>query len=220
MNMEYTIIDETTNISDEYCRYIYVNNSSLSKPLCNEIIQMYESDDSKYEGITKKGVDKNIKDTTDLVITDETKWIKIKKAIHKELIKNLNNYTEQLNLINDFVNLEQNTTSNFRYFANFKHPLEIPTFMVQRYNKNVGKFIYHDDSHNDVENKKYRIITFLWYLNDVFEGGETVFSGKYAVKPTTGKLVLFPATWNYPHCGKIPISSDKYILTGWIYTNF
>jgi hypothetical protein len=91
--------------------------------------------------------------------------------------------------------------------------------MVQRYIKNVGKFVYHDDSHIDYNKGKSRIITFLWYLNDIHEGGETIFSGKYGVKPTTGKLVLFPAIWSYPHCGKVPISSDKYILTGWIYIN-
>jgi hypothetical protein len=215
--MEYTIIDETANITDEYCRYIYVNNTSLSKPLCEEIIHKYESDDDKYEGITRSGTDKNIKDTTDLIITENPKWIKIKKAIHKELTKNLDNYIDKLNSSADFVNLEQQTTSKFKYFTNFLYSPRIPTFMVQRYKKCVGKYVYHDDSHHDVENKCFRIISFLWYLNDVCEGGETVFSGKYAVKPTTGKLVLFPATWTYPHCGKMPISSDKYILTGWVY---
>jgi hypothetical protein len=217
--MNYTIIDETTNISDEYCRCIYINNSSLSKPLCNEIIQMYEVDNNKYEGITMRGFDKNTKDTMDLIMTDETKWIKIKKAIHKELVQNLDKYIEKLNGCHDYLNTDQQTNINFKFCEKFKGTQQIPTFMIQRYKKNVGKFVYHEDAHNDLKNKRFRIITFIWYLNDVCEGGETVFSGKYAVKPTTGKLLLFPATWTYPHCGKIPISNDKYILTGWIYTN-
>ena len=217
--MNYTIIDETTNISDEYCRSIYINNSSLSKPLCNEIIQMYELDNDKYQGITVAGIDKNTKDTMDLIMTDETKWIKIKRAIHKELIQNLDNYVEKLNDCPDYLNTDQLTNSKFKFFSKFKGPQQIPAFMIQRYKQNTGKYIYHDDSHYDSKNNHYRIITFIWYLNDVCEGGETVFSGKYAVKPTTGKLVLFPATWTHPHCGKMPISNDKYILTGWIYTN-
>ena len=89
--------------------------------------------------------------------------------------------------------------------------------MIQRYTKNIGKFVYHDDSLIEVENNQTRIITFLWYLNDIDEGGETVFSDKFAIKPTRGKLVLFPANWSYPHCGKVPLSDDKYIITGWVY---
>jgi hypothetical protein len=55
-------------------------------------------------------------------------------------------------------------------------------------------------------------------LNDVNEGGETYFiDGK--VKPTTGKLLLFPATWTYLHKGDIPRSNSKYIITGWLYNN-
>ena len=61
-----------------------------------------------------------------------------------------------------------------------------------------------------------RIVTFLFYLNDVEEGGETFFyNGK--VKPEAGKLILFPATWTYNHKGNMPISNDKYIVTGWFY---
>ena len=63
-----------------------------------------------------------------------------------------------------------------------------------------------------------RIITFLWYLNTVEEGGETeFFNGRISIKPEKGKLLLFPSTWTYIHRGNMPISNDKYILTGWIY---
>ena len=50
------------------------------------------------------------------------------------------------------------------------------------------------------------------------EGGETQFWDNYKVKPQKGKLVLFPASWTYPHSGLMPISHDKYIITGWIYS--
>jgi hypothetical protein len=72
-----------------------------------------------------------------------------------------------------------------------------------------------------ITQKKNRIITYLWYLNDVEEGGETDFPDiNIKVKPETGKLVLFPATWDFPHCGKMPISSNKYIVTGWLYVDY
>ena len=68
----------------------------------------------------------------------------------------------------------------------------------------------------ELQQKRYRMITYLWYLNDVDKGGETEFWGTYKVKPEAGKLILFPATWSYPHCGNIPISNAKYIITGWL----
>ena len=35
-------------------------------------------------------------------------------------------------------------------------------------------------------------------------------------KPKQGSLLLFPATWTYPYSGSMPISNDKYIITGWL----
>ena len=93
--------------------------------------------------------------------------------------------------------------------------------MVQRYNRNEGKYVYHNDFMIDHEKKQNRIITYLWYLNDVIEGGETTFhSGEIKINPEIGKLILFPACWSYPHCGKMPLSSSKYIITGWIYIDY
>jgi hypothetical protein len=42
---------------------------------------------------------------------------------------------------------------------------------------------------------------------------------KESIKPKSGKLLIFPACWTYPHRGTMPISDDKYIITGWIMTN-
>ena len=67
---------------------------------------------------------------------------------------------------------------------------------------------------------KTSYLTYIWYLNDVIEGGETEFFGNYKIKPEVGKLVLFPACWSFPHCGLMPISSNKYIITGWLYLSF
>jgi TATA-box binding protein (TBP) (component of TFIID and TFIIIB) len=31
-----------------------------------------------------------------------------------------------------------------------------------------------------------------------------------------GKLLFFPADAGFPHCGYMPILSNKYIITGWL----
>jgi len=214
--MEYTFIDENIGKTNEYCSYIHINNTSLSIPLCNEIIKRFETDKDKYDGISGGFLDKDRKHTMDLVIPDNEEWIKIKRAIHKELITNLDCFLDNLNEKFKDSNLNIPSKLKYKFFKGLRQS-SIPTFMIQRYTKNIGKFVYHDDSLIEVENNQTRIITFLWYLNDIDEGGETVFSDKFAVKPTRGKLVLFPANWSYPHCGKVPLSDDKYIITGWVY---
>jgi hypothetical protein len=97
--------------------------------------------------------------------------------------------------------------------------LQYDEFMIQKYDKLDGKYIYHDDSFIDFNKNRYRVFTYLWYLNTVTEGGETVFWDSYKIKPEAGKLVLFPACWTFPHTGKMPISDNKYIITGWVYVN-
>lgn len=91
-------------------------------------------------------------------------------------------------------------------------------YQMQKYNKNEGRYTLHHDFTIDIINREryFRILTFLFYLNDVEEGGETTFP-TFKVKPKKGTLLLFPATWNYVHSGNVPRSSDKYIITGWMY---
>jgi hypothetical protein len=91
--------------------------------------------------------------------------------------------------------------------------------MIQKYDKSSGKYVYHDDFVTEPIHNRYRVITYIWYLNTVEEGGHTEFFGSHLIKPEEGKLLLFPSSWTFPHCGKVPISHDKYIITGWFYVN-
>jgi hypothetical protein len=62
-----------------------------------------------------------------------------------------------------------------------------------------------------------RLLSFILYLNDIVEGGETEFLyTPCRIKPKTGKLVLFPGGFTHTHRGNPPISNTKYILTGWV----
>ena len=200
--------------------YLYINNQSICKHLCNDIIDLFEEQSGKYEGLVASGLNKNIKDTTDFIIprkdTDlETikKWERIDKFLTKELDRNVKKYVQNLTIKMNIV--EENSDSKFNIFST--NSLTTNEFMIQRYIKNKGRYVYHNDSRVEWNNKKYRILTYLFYLNTIDEGGETEFWGEYKIKPETGKLMLFPASWVYPHRGMMPISSNKYIITGWLY---
>jgi|TARA_B100000902_G_scaffold399734_1_gene472169 hypothetical protein len=62
-----------------------------------------------------------------------------------------------------------------------------------------------------------RELTWMIYLNDIEEGGETEFMyQKRRVKPTVGTVVIFPAGLTHVHRGGFLLGDkDKYIVTGW-----
>ena len=188
---------------------IYQNNRSLSPELCSDIIKLFEQDTARYPGVTQNGLDPNIKDTSDLVLTKAgPHWARINKLLLKELHINTQTYMSQC---------DNNVGNGYHYINS---GLTTDSLQMQKYTKNQGKYVYHNDAACLWEDKKMRQLTFLWYLNTITEGGETGFGTNFEVNPTVGKLVLFPAHWTYPHCAKIPISHDKYIITGWLWQEY
>lgn len=192
-------------------KYIYLNHHSLSKEICEEIILLYESDlKNKYEGTTGGGTNKEVKHTQDLVIPNDEIWSNIHSFLNRELKENVDHYMNGLNETNM-------SSSGEKYIAFPMLQTQVYGYQIQRYIKGVGQYIYHNDSAINYEKKEDRIITFLWYLNTIEEGGETEMWGTTRIKPEQGKLLLFPACWTFPHCGKMPVSDNKYIITGWVY---
>jgi hypothetical protein len=198
-------------------KFIYINRNSISPQLSNDIIQLFEEDkDLHTKGTTLGGINDKIKKTSDYIIPliSNQKWVKIQKFLTKELNKNISKYLNELNSMIDPTN---NYSVTFKILhTNF---LQYDEFMIQKYNKLEGKYVYHNDIYIDFNKNRYRVFTYLWYLNTVTEGGETVFWDSYKIKPEAGKLALFPACWTFPHTGKMPISDNKYIITGWVYVN-
>lgn len=92
---------------------------------------------------------------------------------------------------------------------------KISELILKRYRPGGDeRFQPHFDSIGPVAN---RYLVFLWYLNDVSEGGETAFVDlDLAVSPKAGRLLMFPPYWMYQHEGRPPISGDKYILSTYL----
>ena len=62
-----------------------------------------------------------------------------------------------------------------------------------------------------------RYMVFLWYLNDVAQGGETEFCDLgIKIAPRAGRLLMFPPYWMFQHAGRPPLSGDKYILSTYL----
>tara|TARA_A200000113_G_scaffold225351_1_gene245928 strand:- start:68 stop:652 length:585 start_codon:yes stop_codon:yes gene_type:complete len=88
---------------------------------------------------------------------------------------------------------------------------------VQRNGPKEAYHIWHVENNDKASGD--RVSVYMLYLNTVKEGGETEFLYQgIKTKPTAGKLVFFPATWQHPHRGNPIYEGYKYIITGW-FTN-
>lgn len=113
----------------------------------------------------------------------------------------------------------------FRKAAEFL-PQEFENYKLQNFNEmfRVYKYapgqrfkMHRDGSYIRNENEK-SFYTFLIYLNDDFEGGETEFENLFTVAPKKGTALVF----HHPlrHEGKTLISGLKCVLrTGVMYSN-
>ena len=192
-----------TNIRD---KYIYVKENSLSVDICKDIIDIFNNDDvNRRYGVCGHDTTRkpHIKDTVDCTITmNDPWWTNIFHLLVNELNLQFKQYLTKID------------TDKYKHLNGAEY-MRGTTFQMQKYEKNKGKFVYHDDSSYDLKLKEARVLVYMWYLNDVAVGGETEITD-YIIKPSAGKLVMFPSLWTYPHCGNMPISDDKYIITGWI----
>jgi hypothetical protein len=91
----------------------------------------------------------------------------------------------------------------------------IEDIRIKRYRAGADeKFEPHFDSMDDKAN---RYLVYLWYLNDVAEGGETQFCDLgIKVEPRAGRLLMFPPYWMFQHAGLVPRSNDKYIVSTYL----
>ena len=88
-------------------------------------------------------------------------------------------------------------------------------FRIKCYNGS-DCFKQHVDVGN-LESSK-RFLAFLFYLNDDFEDGGTLFrlpEAKY-ITPKIGNCLIFPPTWQYPHEG-LKAKGTKYIMSTYLH---
>ena len=180
--------------------FIYIEENTLSKDFCNHCIKKFENDDRKCIGVFNNGnsgmpvVDNTVKQSTDLYISSESDWNEENLTFDKSLSEHYESYVGK--------------TFSEEYRNDFR--ARSKGFQIQR--TEPGQFYrYHSDSYRD------RLVTYIWYLNDIFEDGYTEFEFGLKVQPRTGKILLFPATWQYLHRGYPPKSETKYLCTGWLY---
>jgi hypothetical protein len=182
--------------------FIKEYHNALSSEFCKTLIEKFENDDRKTPGMTSSGYQPHIKSSTDLLISGKPEYKEEDAVFLTSLQRHLIEYVEGKYLHN---NNNLNNINDSGYNIQRTTPGE--------------QFIWHNDYGVNPNNNQIRMVTYLWYLNDVEEGGETEFLSGPKIKPETGKLLLFPATWDQIHKGNPPLNTTKYICTGWVYSD-
>lgn len=184
---------------------IFVLDNQLSPSFCSHLIEKFEDDREGHGyGITNNGHTPHIKQSTDLQITNGCTnhlWQAEDRELDEALRNGLVKYDNHLS----------SKVSNMKVLGVFGEMFDTG-HQMQRTTPG-GFYNWHHDGCDT------RQLTYIFYLNDVKGGdGYTEFCDGTRIYPRAGRMLIFPATWQYLHRGVAPKKDIKYIITGWLHT--
>lgn len=185
--------------------FVGVFDDVYSPEYCSAVIDYFEMAQQKGLGLTRQMQDPN---TAKTIKDDMQIYAHSEVGIH---------YTD--NLINTFnsvfwANVYPEYANKFSILKTHS-PHTNYAFKVQKTEVGQGYHVWHAE--NTSRESTNRLLTWILYLNDVEEGGETEFLYyPKRIKPKTGRLILWPAGFTHTHRGNPPISNTKYVVTGWL----
>ena len=199
--------------------FIWVKDNALTRDFCEEAIQKFLIDDRRYDGVSGSNYQvQSIKRSKDLFISDCPDWADLNDVFFQSLHAGL---TEYLNHVHSHYQLkcyDDNEMYDWGDFTPLHGDISDKGYQLQE-TRPTQFYDWHDDAMVHWDEGKSRTLTFIWYLNDIFEGGCTEFMNGFSVPPRAGRMVIFPATWTYMHRGARLLGRvNKYISTGWVCT--
>lgn len=188
--------EHDVNRLDNFILGWYMDDTTV----CDKLIDYFYSNTSdKKTGIVGGNtVDKNLKDSTDVMIT-----------------RNIN-----FNGLNEYYKILQDLS--VKYYTRYDSSLTIvpwglvEPFNIQHYDPNGGFFVWHSERNRYADQSALRHLVFMTYLNDVTDQGETEFMNqKLKIRPEKGLTLIWPTDWTFTHRGIASPTQEKMITTGW-----
>ena len=176
---------------------IHVYDGVLDEKTCDFLVKVFDEESEHHEVIENEGRP----NFTQFNLTENCSSTDELKKVHNSVIKKVQKYQKEYY---KFVDARV-----------FPSSYAFEQFRIKRYNTG-GEDRF--DTHVDVADysSARRFLSFMFYLNDVSEGGETIFRDK-KITPKKGSLLVFPPLWMYPHRGNTPISNPKYIMSTYLH---
>ena len=133
----------------------------------------------------------------------------------EECDKYIQHYNDNNNLVYTAANESKPIPIQFdkrlqQIIKDFNIPYELENLEIVK--RGEGSFMdnHYDTNHTDEVDK----FAFLIYLNEDFEGGETVIEEETTIVPKTGRILLFTNGILFHKVNKI-IKGDRYVIAGW-----
>jgi len=180
--------------------------------VCTSIIRRFENDDRKIEGYFTYPVGDQVvtrvKNNIELSILSCSGWEDVGTLFLDYTMKAYTEYTKHLK-------------STFSGYGDPMYPvydresgvknISCIGFPIQR----LGKGDMYDWHHDGDDISKANFIQIIFYLNTLQEnqGGCTEFIDGKKVRPETGKVLMYPCSWTFPHKGGEVLGGYKYICT-------
>ena len=184
--------------------FIGIYENSFTKEECNSVINLFEKSDKLGYTYSRLNYGENLNKINDtaarLSPVTELDWDpEFISMFHERFY----NYIYSLYNL-QYATLQKLSQHRSRYIK------------IQRTRPTEGYHVWHCE-HNAIPHMRDRVLSWILYLNDVEEGGETEFLYQsLRFKPKAGTFLLFPAQFTHTHRGNPPLSGVKYIATGWI----
>lgn len=219
--------------------FIEVYENAIPNDLCDALMLSVDTHRGTSQGRTGSGFDTRKKDSLDLTLDRHTDLVSLKDELLGYALSHLTSYFDKysmalmgavsLNVVDEKDQAVTLTLDNYNKLGRpralnlVKYLYRSGPVNVQKYQKGKGGYHHwHSEqfpqlSHNEA---LHRVVLYMFYLNDVEEGGETeFFYQKRKLSPSKGTMVIAPSGFTHTHRGAIPISNDKYIATSWAMFN-
>jgi hypothetical protein len=186
--------------------FVGVYENALTAEACDSIISYFQELDKLNLAFSRR----DLKDADPHLKEDRSVFPMSAKEIY------LRQTTPVLNLfMESFVSCWDQYTKRYSLLKT-GIKFQIQSIRIQNTPIGGGYHTWHWESNNYTLSPRF--ISFMTYLNDVEEGGETEFL--YLHKrfyPKKGTTLIWPSGFTHTHRGNPPLSNDKWILTGWLY---
>ena len=180
-------------------------SGAATPEFCRMMIDKYEADHRKMAAMVGPDatVDKQTRDSVNLEMNLYPEWKSVVDELRGMIFSRLTNYLDEVHV--------EKTKSMFEGGYD-------SSYTMMKYTPGSIGYTWHNDFMWDTFSARegVRTITWLFYLNDDYEGGETEFSWGRKIKPETGKLVFFPSCWTMVHRGCPVTKGEKYLSVGWL----
>jgi hypothetical protein len=179
----------------------FISGYFIEPSVCDGLIDFFKEENyfPVKPGVSSgKIVDKNCKDSYDKSLSSTTS--------DKRILNYLDSLSEVVDLYVEDYEWCNITKSSWKITE---------LFNIQYYPPGGGFKVFHFERNGSLSSIK-RYLTFMTYLNDVNDGGETEFYYQnLKVKPQKGLTLIWPVDWTHTHRGIPSPSEEKIIVTGW-----